>query len=87
MEVTNLADPAQDISGYTGDAGLLPGMLEVNVSNAAEVDLALEEAIAVITETAMEHRTGVLVTRIGAGSYIVRAHPGVPYGLVRQQYV
>lgn len=64
----------------------LPGMVEVNVHSAAGVDPALEEAIGVIRETAAHHRIGILVTRTGAGSYIVRAHPAVPYGLVRQQH-
>ncbi|WP_309108888.1 hypothetical protein [Arthrobacter sp.] len=62
-----------------------PGMVEVNVATAEEMDTALEEAIAVVTKTATHHRVGVLVTPTGAGSYIVRAHPAVPYGLIRQQ--
>jgi hypothetical protein len=60
-------------------------MLEVNVGSSAEVDQALEEAIAVIAEAAAHHRVGVLATRTGAGSYIVRAHPAIPFGLIRQQ--
>jgi hypothetical protein len=63
-----------------------PGMLEVNVQRAIDVDQALEDAIARITETAKRHETGVMVTRIGTGRYIVRAHPAVPYGLIRQQH-
>ena len=61
------------------------GMLEVNVDSWAEVDQALEEALAVIAGAAAHHRVGVLVTRTGAGSYMVRAHPAVPFGLIRQQ--
>lgn len=64
----------------------LPGMLEVNVTSGKELDHALEEAIAVVKETAAYHRIGVLITRTGVGSYIVRAHPAVPYGLIRQQH-
>ncbi|MDQ0618115.1 hypothetical protein [Arthrobacter globiformis] len=64
----------------------LSGMLEVNVKTAADVDQDLEDAIARITEAAKRHETGVMVTRIGPGSYIVRAHPAVPYGLIRQQH-
>ena len=86
MEAAHRTALAQDTSADTDDDRVLPGMLEVNVSNAAEVDPALEKAIAVVTETASHHRTGVLITRIGAGSYIVRAHPSVPFGLVRQQF-
>jgi hypothetical protein len=62
-----------------------PGMLEVNVKE-AKVDEALEEAISQVTEAAVRHQTGGLVTRVGPGSYIVRAHPAVSYGRTRQQY-
>lgn len=65
--------------------GRLPGMVEVNPTTAEEASKALEDAISVITETATHHGMGVLVTRTGAGSYVVRAHPAVPYGLIRQQ--
>lgn len=63
-----------------------PGTLEVHVKEASEVDNALEEAIGVVLQAAVEHRTGILVTRIDAGRYIVRAHPAVPFGLVRQRH-
>jgi hypothetical protein len=63
-----------------------PGMLEVHVKEASEVDSALEQAIEVVRKAAMEHRTGILVSRIGTGRYIVRAHPAVPFGLVRQRH-
>jgi hypothetical protein len=63
-----------------------PGMLEVHVREASEVDSALEQAIEVVLKAATEHRTGILVTRIDAGTYIVRAHPAVPFGLVRQKH-
>ena len=63
-----------------------PGMLEVHVKEASEVDSALEQAIEVVLKAASEHRTGILVTRIDAGRYIVRAHPAVPFGLIRQRY-
>ena len=87
MEVLNKTGPTQRVASQEPDRNKrLPGVIEVNVQNAAEVDLALDEAIAVIRETAAHHRMGVLVTRTGAGSYIVRAHPGVPCGLVRQQH-
>ncbi|WP_309107673.1 hypothetical protein [Arthrobacter sp.] len=51
-----------------------------------EVDQALKDAIAEVAEAAMHYGIGVLITRIGAGRYIVRAHPAVPFGLVRQQH-
>lgn len=86
MEVMNKTAPtqrpaSQEPDGHKG----LPGMVEVNVHSAAEIDSALDDAIAVIRETAAHHRIGILVTRTGACSYIVRAHPAVPFGLVRQQ--
>jgi hypothetical protein len=63
----------------------LIGMLEVNVTKPEELDKRLQEAINVITRSASHHHVGVLVTRTGVGRYIVRAHPAVPHGLVRQQ--
>lgn len=78
--------PQQTVSDALGLPTPSPGMLEVNVKEASEVDEALREAISQVTEAAVRHQTGVLVTRIGPGHYIVRAHPAVPYGLTRQQY-
>lgn len=63
-----------------------PGMIEVRVDKAADLDKALNKAIDVVFSDAKEHRTGILVTRISAGRYIVRAHPAVPFGLVRQRH-
>ena len=60
-----------------------PGMLEIHVSQASEVDDALTTAIGVVQKAAIKHQTGILVTKVEAGRYIVRAHPAVPYGLVR----
>ncbi|MFC7846946.1 hypothetical protein ACFUTU_00560 [Arthrobacter sp. NPDC057388] len=64
---------------------LTPGMIEVNVSEASDVDQALENAVASVMDAADRHRTGVMITRTGPGRYIVRAHPTVPHGLIRQQ--
>jgi len=61
-------------------------MLEVNVTKASEADGALKEAISKVTEAAISHHTGILVTRIAPERYIVRAHPAVPYGFIRQQH-
>lgn len=68
------------------NARLSPGMVEVNVDKAADVDDALREAVDFVYSAATEHRMGIMVTRIGAGWYIVRAHPEVPLGLVRQRH-
>lgn len=62
-----------------------PGMLELHITQASELDDALGKAIEAVQKAANEHRTGILVTRIDAGRYIVRAHPAVPFGLVRQR--
>ena len=64
----------------------VPGMLEVHATCASEVADALTRAIDIVKTAATEHKTGILISRIGAGRYIVRAHPAVPFGLVRQQY-
>lgn len=66
---------------------LSPGSVEVRVTQAADVDKALDEAIAAVSPSAAEHRIGIMVTRVGAGFYMVRAHPDVPFGLTRQRYV
>lgn len=63
-----------------------PGMIEVTVASSAEVDVALDEAIGTVRNAATRHQTGIMVTRTGPGHYIVRAHPGVPFGLIRQQH-
>lgn len=70
----------------TNEGERLTGMVEVNVSKAEQLDRALEEAIAVIAKAAAHHHMGIMVTRTGVGRYVVRAHPAVPYGLVRQQH-
>lgn len=61
-----------------------PGMLEVNVERADDDSQVLEAAVKVISASAESHHVGIMITRIGNGRYIVRAHPGVPYGFVRQ---
>ena len=87
MEVMNKTGSARHAASPEPDGNKrLPGMVEVNVQNTAEADSALDEAIALIRETAAHHRMGILITRTGAGSYIVRVHPTVPFGLVRQQH-
>ncbi|MDQ0144625.1 hypothetical protein [Pseudarthrobacter niigatensis] len=63
-----------------------PGMVEVNVNDSSDVDHALTEAIKAIRDAAIRHQTGIMVTRVAPGRYIVRAHPAVPFGLTRQQH-
>ena len=64
-----------------------PGMLEVTATEASGRSDALAKAIAVVSRAADEHCTGILISRIGLDRYIVRAHPAVPYGLVRHSYL
>ena len=74
---------ARSIRGESANERLA-GMLEVNVESADDVERALEEAIAAISQIAEHHQVGILITRTGACTYIVRAHPAVPFGLIRQ---
>ncbi|KQQ83425.1 hypothetical protein [Arthrobacter sp. Leaf137] len=60
------------------------GMLEVSAAVPSKGPDALADAVAVVAVAAAEHRIGILISRIGEDRYIVRAHPSVPYGLVRQ---
>lgn len=64
-----------------------PGMIEVRIEYASETDHALNEAVERVKDAATKHGTGIMITRTGPGTYIVRAHPAVPFGLVRQQYL
>lgn len=60
------------------------GVIEINVTS-ADVEPALEDAIQSVTPAAVHHGMGILITRIGLGRYVVRAHPYVPEGLVRRR--
>lgn len=65
---------------------LPPGMVEVHVEKGVQVDQALNDAICQVMKAATKHRVGIMVTRLDAGWYMVRAHPEVPFGLTRQQH-
>lgn len=65
---------------------LSPGMVEVRVESTHEVDQALENAVGTVKDAAIRHNTGIMITRTAPGQYIVRAHPSVPFGLIRQQH-
>lgn len=84
-EYSSLKSPNEVLLPNSGSSLSSPGMVEVNVNEATGVDQALEDAISQVTGAAVRHQTGVLVTSIGQGRYIVRAHPAVPVGLIRQQ--
>lgn len=63
-----------------------PGMLEVTAGCGSDVPDSLANAVKVVSRAAEEHRTGILISRIGLDRYIVRAHPAVPYGLIREAF-
>ncbi|WP_285320385.1 hypothetical protein [Pseudarthrobacter sp. lyk4-40-TYG-27] len=62
------------------------GMLEITVSRETGLDEALGQAVDAVSESAEEHRLGIMISRVGLDRYVVRVHPAVPYGLVRQAF-
>lgn len=77
-------------TGTSSRAGGSPqtasGIVEVRVERASDIDHALTEAITQVRDAATMHHVGIMVTRLDAGWYIVRAHPEVPFGFTRQQH-
>ncbi len=63
-----------------------PGVVDVSVQDPAQIDSKLDSAVHVVKPAAIRHRTGILITRTSPGQYVVRAHPAVPFGLIRQRY-
>lgn|GEM_PF-6576442 len=63
-----------------------PGVVEINVESADQLDQELDKAINDVSVAATSYRIGIMVTRLSAGRYIVRAHPEVPFGLIRQRH-
>ncbi|WP_284988043.1 MULTISPECIES: hypothetical protein [unclassified Arthrobacter] len=63
-----------------------PGMLEIKVSPETGLNEALGQAVEAVSESAEEHRLGIMISRVGLDRYVVRVHPAVPYGLVRQAF-
>jgi hypothetical protein len=61
-------------------------MVDVSVDDASQVDQALNDAVETVKAAVTRHETGIIITRTGPGRYIVRAHPAVPFGLIRQQH-
>lgn len=60
-------------------------MVEVFSSDPSLEDHALDAAIVHIEVAATRHNVGIMVTRIGPGHYVVRAHPQVPAGMIRRR--
>ncbi|HJV98568.1 MAG TPA: hypothetical protein VJ617_05685 [Arthrobacter sp.] len=65
--------------------GLSPGVVEVRVGNPNDVLRALDDAVRAVGEAADRYGTGIMITDVGGGGYVVRAHPAVPHGLVRER--
>lgn len=65
---------------------LSPGMVEITVEDFTQIDRALDNAVSDIKDVAAYYGTGIMITRIALGHYIVRAHPAVPCGLIRQSH-
>lgn len=65
----------------------LPGVVEVKIERAMDLDEALQDAVTLVLKVAMEHQTGIMVTRMDVGRYIVQTHPEVPVGLIRERHV
>ncbi|AOY74266.1 hypothetical protein ARZXY2_4767 (plasmid) [Arthrobacter sp. ZXY-2] len=63
-----------------------PHLIEVCVENADDIDKALTDAVLEVRQAAIEQHSGILITRVAAGQYVVGAHSEVPFGLTRQQY-
>ncbi|SDT61806.1 hypothetical protein SAMN04489743_3986 [Pseudarthrobacter equi] len=81
----NSPQTAPTAHAASGPGALRPiGMLEVSAAAHSTGPDALDDAVAVVSVAAAEHRIGILISRIGEDRYVVRAHPSVPYGLVRQ---
>ena len=58
--------------------------MEVRVGEPGDTCRALEDAVRSVSAAADRHGTGIMITDLGGGCYVVRAHPAVPHGLVRE---
>jgi hypothetical protein len=64
-----------------------PWGVDVKVEKTADLDEAIHNAVTRLLEAATEHRTGIMVSRVGVGRYTVQIHSEVPFGLIRQRHV
>lgn len=64
-----------------------PDVVTVTVTDAAQLDEALSQAVETVRKAAIYRDSGIMITRTGPGQYGVRADSRVPVGLTRQQYV
>ena len=80
------SDPRrQDAPTVRNEDSRSPGMLEVTVTEGAEKGRTVDAAINLVAQAAQRNEMGILVTDLGMGQYVVRAHPAVPVDLVRHQ--
>lgn len=60
-------------------------MVEVRAGDATDAERALADAVRVVGQAADRHGIGIMITDVGRGNHVVRAHPAVPHGLVRRR--
>lgn len=60
-------------------------MVEVRVPASGEARETLAGAVRLVRGAADQFSMGIMITDVGEGCYVVRAHPAVPHGLVREQ--
>lgn len=58
-------------------------MQELYIGEGDDGARLLDAAVEAVEPAATEHNIGILVSDLGGGRYIVRAHPVVPAGFVR----
>jgi hypothetical protein len=64
-----------------------PGSARIDVvtSDARMLDRALNSAEATLRPLARQRGTGILISRLGPGQYVVEASASVPYGITHQR--
>jgi hypothetical protein len=60
-------------------------MVELIIDPLEDSEQPLTEAIDTVRAAAIHYGLGILVTRIGAGHFIVRVHPHVPADMIRKR--
>lgn len=59
-------------------------MVEVRVPASRDARETLAGAVQLVRKAADQFSMGIMITYVGEGCYVVRAHPSVPHGLVRE---
>lgn len=63
----------------------LPARLDLIVSDAADRDQQLSEAVDSLIPIAVERRHGILVTQHNSARYTLETSPSIPCGTIREQ--